>query len=59
MSRTDLGQYIRKSPVSVTNSLKRLVKLRQVVKTGNGNYTLTPVGTKRIKDELAARLSLE
>lgn len=60
LSRTLIGRAIPKSPGAVTKGLKHLAasSIRQIVKQQSGDYILTPNGTKRILDELSAKLSL-
>jgi len=59
-SRTDLGIHARCSAASVTRSIGNLVapNLRQIIQLANGNYRLTDLGSRRIREELADKLLL-
>lgn len=59
-SRKEIGQHARCSPSTVTQTLQRLTSptKRQVVVLGNGNYRLTDLGAKRIRENLAEKLLL-
>jgi hypothetical protein len=59
-SRTILGQYARCSAASVTRSVQKLESpdVRQIVRLSSGNYRLTDLGAKRIRDEMAEKLLL-
>jgi hypothetical protein len=61
VSRKELGQHVQFSPASVTGSLQRLTspQVRQVVEVSKGQFRLTDLGQKRIRDELAEKLLLE
>lgn len=58
LARDQIGQGVQKSAPSITNALRALcsTRRRQVLKRANGTYALTPVGTKRIREELANKL---
>ena len=59
-TRTQVGKHARFSATMVTNALQKLESkaIRQVVKLGTGNYRLTEIGAKRIRDELSQKLGL-
>lgn len=61
MSRTDLGRYARISAPAVTTNLQKLVApdCRQVILLPSGNYRLTDLGSKYIREKLADRLLLQ
>ena len=60
LSRQELGSSIPKSAGSITNALGQLGprKKREVVKTDEGQYVLTPVGAKRVREELSHKLTV-
>lgn len=60
LSRAEVGKSVMKSASVVTRALKALTAhaKRQVVKRADGQYVLTPNGTKRIHDDLSEKLSL-
>jgi hypothetical protein len=57
-SRTTIGKAAQLPPPSVTRALQSLVSpgTRQIVKLGSGNYRLTDLGAKRIREQLADKL---
>ena len=57
-SRNAIGKAAQISPPSVTRALQslELPSMRQVVKLPSGNYRLTDLGSKRIRDQLADKL---
>lgn len=57
-SRNALGQSAQCSQSAVTKSLQKLVAsdCRQAIQLPGGNYRLTDLGSKRIREELAAKL---
>lgn len=57
-SRNELGKHSKVSPASVTNSLKKLCRsdILQVIQLKNGNYRLTDLGSKRVRNQLADKL---
>lgn len=59
-SRKSLGQWVQCSAPRVTESLKKLVSpgFRQVIQLSNGNYRLTDLGSKRIRENLGDKLVL-
>lgn len=61
LSRKSLGKYAHISPASVTTSIQKLVSsnCRQAVQLSNGNYRLTDLGSKQIRDELSHKLSIQ
>jgi hypothetical protein len=60
MTRGELGTSVQFAPSTITNGLKLLgsPKYRQVIKTTDGKYVLTPLGTKRLKEDLSRKLTL-
>lgn len=60
-SRADLGKTAQCSAPSVTRSIQKLTapNMRQAVQLPNGNYRLTDLGSKRIRESLAEKLLLE
>ena len=61
LSRRDLGIHALMAPPNVTKSIQRLIdkSCRQVVKLSGGNYRLTDLGSKRVREELASKLLLQ
>lgn len=59
-SRRDIGKHCMASPSTITTILGKLesTKVREIVKLGSGNYRLTDLGQKRIRDHLAEKLNL-
>lgn len=59
-SRTSLGQGVGKSAPSVSNALTRLCSTtcREAVKRNDGNYVLTPLGSKRVREQLSDKLMI-
>ncbi|QDL99716.1 hypothetical protein FLL57_21440 [Rhodopseudomonas palustris] len=59
-SRSKIGQAAQLSPPSVTKSLQKLSApdCRQVIQLSNGNYRLTDLGSRRIRENLASKLLL-
>jgi len=60
MSREELGKAIPKAASTITNGLVRLgpAERREVVKKDDGKFILTPLGAKRIREELSEKLTL-
>ena len=60
LSRTEIGKAAMKSAPAVTSALKVLSSpaKRQVVKRSNGQYSLTPNGTKRVHEGISEKLLL-
>ena len=60
LSRTEVGKSAKRSPSTISNVLSRLSSSdkRQIVKQDNGQYRLTPNGTKRIYEDVSEKLSL-
>ena len=58
LSRTQIGKYMQSSPSTITNNLQKLVgsSKRQVIQKKNGNYMLTELGAKVVREELAEKL---
>jgi hypothetical protein len=59
-SRNEIGHYARCSPSAVTVNLRKLTSAqkRQVIVLNNGNYRLTDLGAKRIREDFAEKLLL-
>jgi hypothetical protein len=60
-TRAQLGQYCQKAPASVTTALQALISpaRREVIQLGGGNYRLTDLGSKRVREHLAAKLLVQ
>lgn len=60
-TRKELGCYSQFSSPSVTKALQKLLspKFRRIILLSNGNYRLTDLGCKRLREELADKLLLE
>jgi DNA-binding PadR family transcriptional regulator len=60
-SRNEVGRYCHCSAPSVTKALQRLSasNSRQVIQLSNGNYRLTDLGSKRIRENLADKLLID
>ncbi len=60
-SRRELGKYSQHAPPRVTEALQTLMSKRvlQLVKLSNGNYRLTDLGSKRVREQLADKLLIE
>ena len=60
MSREELGKAIPKAASTITNGLVRLgpAERREVVKKDDGKFILTPLGAKRVREELSEKLTL-
>jgi len=60
-SRTDLGEHAGCSQSSVSRALNKLTspKQREAIQLPAGNYRLTDLGEKRVREELADKLLLE
>ncbi|PRX95869.1 hypothetical protein [Paraburkholderia sp. BL25I1N1] len=61
MSRTDIGKAARWAASTITSALQRLIAsdCRQLVVLKNGNYRLTDLGSKRLREQLSTKLLLE
>lgn len=57
-SRKEIGQYVMHPAPRITEALKALIgpQCRQVVKLGSGNFRLTDIGSKYVRDKLADKL---
>jgi len=60
-SRKELGQHCMRSAPTITKSLNNLVcpAYREVVQIPRGNYRLTDLGSRRIREDLAEKLLLQ
>lgn len=58
MSRLAIGRHARFSPASVTRTLQKLSdpSCREVTSLPNGNYCLTDLGARRVREQLATKL---
>ena len=61
ISRTEIGKAAFCAPSTVTTNLKKLCDSdhRQVVQLPDGNYRLTDLGAKRVREQLAEKLRIE
>lgn len=61
LTRTELGRYAKWPAPRVTEALGRLTapNKRQVVQLGSGNYRLTDLGSRHIREHLADKLLLK
>jgi hypothetical protein len=59
-SRRVLGKYAQFAPATITQALQRLTapNKREVIAIGEGAYRLTDLGSKRVREQLAAKLVL-
>lgn len=59
-SRKSLGRWVQCPAPRVTESLQKLASpnARQIIQLGNGNFRLTDLGSKRIRENLADKLTL-
>jgi hypothetical protein len=59
-SRKELGQYVMHDAPRITEGLQYLTspKCRQVIKLPSGNYRLTALGSKHVRENLAEKLFL-
>jgi hypothetical protein len=60
-SRKELGQHCMKSAPAITTALQTLISpsCREVVKLASGNYRLTDLGSRHIREDLAEKLLLQ
>lgn len=60
-SRSELGRYAMRPASSITTAIQKLVAAdcRQVLKLTNGNYRLSDLGSRRIREQLAEKLLVE
>jgi hypothetical protein len=60
-SRAEVGKYAMHPAPTLTRSLQRLSSphRREVIQLGGGNYRLTDIGSKRVREEFADFLLLE
>ncbi|MDJ0798116.1 MAG: hypothetical protein QNJ51_15075 [Calothrix sp. MO_167.B12] len=60
-NRKELGCYSQHSPSSVTNTLKKLSspQYRETILLSSGNYRLTDLGCKRLREQLTDKLLLQ
>ena len=58
LSRNELGRYAMFSAASVTRALQKLCSpgLRQAIELNSGNYRLTDLGSKRVRENLSEKL---
>jgi hypothetical protein len=61
MNRTELGSYSLLAPPAVTRAIAKLTaaNCRQVIKLSSGQFRLTDLGSKRIREDLAEKLLLQ
>ena len=60
-NRTALGKYVQAAAPRVTEALASLSspQIRRIVKLANGNYRLTDLGSKYIRENLSEKLLLQ
>lgn len=60
-SRTEIGRIVKYSAPAITKALQKLISpsIRQSILLGNGQYRLTDLGSKRIREQLSTKLLLE
>jgi hypothetical protein len=60
-NRNEIGKYVKFKASTVTESLQKLCSpvYREITQLKNGNYRLTDLGSKRIREQLAERLLLQ
>ncbi len=60
-SRTQLGKIALCDPASITRARDKLIapNMRQIIQLASGNYRLTDLGSKRIREDLAYKLLIE
>jgi hypothetical protein len=60
-SRRELGQYCLHPAQRISEAISNLKsnQLRQITQINNGNYVLTDLGNRRIRNELASKLLLQ
>lgn len=61
MSRKDIGRYCQASATGVTRALDKLKapNCREIIQLPSGNYRLTDLGSKRIREHLAEKLLIQ
>ncbi len=57
-SRTELGKYCQSAPSSITNCLSKLKSKthRQIIEITKGQYRLTELGSKRVREDLTDKM---
>lgn len=60
-ARTDLGRYAMRPPSSITDAIKKLTApdCRQVLQLSGGNYRLSDLGSRRIREQLSDKLLVQ
>lgn len=60
-SRFELGQFAKRPASSLTEAIKKLLSTthRQIVQLSSGNYRLTDLGSRRVREQLADKLLLQ
>lgn len=60
-SRRDLGRHAKLAPQRVSDAVKKLEgpELREIVALGSGQYRLTDLGARRVREKLAAKLLVQ
>ena len=60
-SRFDLGRFAMRAAPSITNALKKLVAsdCRQIIQLSGGNYRLTDLGSRYIREHLPDKLLVQ
>ncbi|MGE5523206.1 MAG: hypothetical protein ACM3SS_05775 [Rhodospirillaceae bacterium] len=61
LTRSELGSHVRCASQRVSDALKKLEgpDHRQIVKLASGRYRLTDLGSKRIREDLSAKLMVQ
>lgn len=61
LNRTDLGKYVHKTASAITKSISKLVSNaeRKIIKLSSGNYRLTSIGEKFVREVLPEKLNVE
>ncbi|WP_206197725.1 hypothetical protein [Terrimonas sp.] len=60
-NRTEIGKFVMASPAAITTNIQKLCSpsYRQVIQLKNGNYRLTDLGERRIRNELVDKLIIK
>lgn len=57
-SRRELGLHAQMKPPTVTKGIQSLCQKREVIEVDDSNYRLTDLGSKRVRENLAGKLTL-
>jgi hypothetical protein len=60
-SRSELGRFAKRAAPSITNAIQKLAgaDCRQLLQLSSGNYRLTDLGSRRVRESLADKLLLQ